>query len=595
MIRGGAERLSVLPELPETQIESEKISEAFTGVKKTHVREEANIDNLFSIDFDDVSVLNFSTHGVIAGDLNNAPTSALILSSTEKHSGLLTLPQLRHIQGAPEMVFLSACKTGVGNINLDRSEITSIAETFLMKGVRGILSSYWSVDSDSSVVLVAEIASNLSKGHGMSLALHLAAKSMMQNDQFSHPAKWAAYVPTGMYQIEDSSYKEVDEREVLLDFSGMERAKVVSGQFGAGYVGFFNPLEKRNQLFTITNNSVVKEVEDKIFESKFNRVVTLFSKRSRWGGLAAFSGSGGHGIFQLDSSGGFEFVCVIDRPSGYLLADLSLAKNNIILLHKKYDENHSGGNFILESIGLSDCARIKTRSFDSLAGLDAPRIRIIGKNDFIFVADSDVKRAGIYDSESHKNVLGFASRCIGIDSKAEFEVIDNELNLFSRGTLNTQLSNNARLVDDFFIAIHVDGCKFDAKAYAVDRKIVFDEERSGLTDVIGAGDFIERSILKEINEKFLIVQEVWMTSGSPSSRVYVKAFQNPRLSMAGVEVKEFLTNDAFEAFSWHHNNMFVSSPTHVGDNKTEYIWTQIESSADCDSAFEPISYGGDVI
>jgi CHAT domain-containing protein len=112
MIRGAAGGLSSLSELPETEIEAINFSKIFRGKKELFFGRDANIENLTSLNLDNVNVLSFSTHGVLAGEVDGVKSSSIVLSPTNNNNGLITADWLFSITGSPRLAILSTCNSG---------------------------------------------------------------------------------------------------------------------------------------------------------------------------------------------------------------------------------------------------------------------------------------------------------------------------------------------------------------------------------------------------------------------------------------------------------------------------------------------------
>ena len=94
-----------------------------------------------------------------------------------------------------DMVVLSACETGIGDIQADG--VFGLQRGFKMAGTRSILMSLWKVDDDATCTLMTEFYHNwIDKGKTKHEALELAKKHLRtQTDKgWNNPQFWAAFI-----------------------------------------------------------------------------------------------------------------------------------------------------------------------------------------------------------------------------------------------------------------------------------------------------------------------------------------------------------------------------------------------------------------
>jgi CHAT domain-containing protein len=85
-------------------------------------------------------VVEFSTHGVMAGQLDPDAEPGLILTPPEKAS-------------ETDDGYLSACNTAAGQAS-SAEALSGLARAFIYAQARALLVSHWEVDSDAAVKLV---------------------------------------------------------------------------------------------------------------------------------------------------------------------------------------------------------------------------------------------------------------------------------------------------------------------------------------------------------------------------------------------------------------------------------------------------------
>jgi CHAT domain-containing protein len=139
------------------------------------------------------AVVHVATHGQFAPD--NADTFLLT------YDGRLTLPQLREALAASklreepvELLTLSACQTAVG----DERAALGLAGVALSSGARSALATLWSVNDESTALLIGDFYTRLVKsGESKAQALRAAQIALVNNPTFSHPAFWAPFILIG--------------------------------------------------------------------------------------------------------------------------------------------------------------------------------------------------------------------------------------------------------------------------------------------------------------------------------------------------------------------------------------------------------------
>jgi tetratricopeptide (TPR) repeat protein len=95
-----------------------------------------------------------------------------------------------------ELVVLSACETGIGEI--DNGEgVFGLRRALVLAGVRTQVASLWKVDDDATKDLMIDYYKRLSNGEGRSQALREAQLAMLKDPKRADPYYWAAFVVIG--------------------------------------------------------------------------------------------------------------------------------------------------------------------------------------------------------------------------------------------------------------------------------------------------------------------------------------------------------------------------------------------------------------
>lgn len=139
-------------------------------------------------------IVHFATHGQIDRD---ASQSYLLT-----HDGKLTLDQLEELLRpsqfhgrAVELLTLSACQTAAGD---DRAAL-GLAGLAVKAGARSALATLWSVQDESTALLMREFYSQLRNDPAITKAraLQLAQLKVFRDPRFDHPGYWAPYLIIG--------------------------------------------------------------------------------------------------------------------------------------------------------------------------------------------------------------------------------------------------------------------------------------------------------------------------------------------------------------------------------------------------------------
>jgi hypothetical protein len=205
LIRGAPRGVLSLPELPETEAEIRQFAQRLKGRKEFYFQEQAKAESLFELNFNDIEILAFSSHGVLAGEVDGARTSAVVLSPSDVSSGLISAEYLFSIKGAPKVALLSMCNSGSSETKLNQSEVSSISSAFTLKGTQAVMASYWQVNSAGTFRLMELFGSSLSKKMSYSEAFQQSIRELSSESKWSHPAVWAAFVFLGDYPSTERS------------------------------------------------------------------------------------------------------------------------------------------------------------------------------------------------------------------------------------------------------------------------------------------------------------------------------------------------------------------------------------------------------
>ena len=176
--------------LPGTREEINRIEKT---MKKNNIPVEIFIEKKFTRDsvknsINDAGIVHFATHGFLS------------TKSKGRKSGLLTADSLVYVIDIfnwnlnSDMVVLSACKTGLGDLTRG-DDMISLSRAFMQAGADNIMASLWSVQDEATRDLMVEFYDNLIKGQTKADALRNAQLKLIKKDP--DPYLWAPFVLSG--------------------------------------------------------------------------------------------------------------------------------------------------------------------------------------------------------------------------------------------------------------------------------------------------------------------------------------------------------------------------------------------------------------
>lgn len=193
-----------LPPLPNTRTEALLISEPFPPERKRLYLGRAATEEAFkSESLDRYRRLHFATHSLI--DEQFPARSGVVLSLAgdpqeareAREDGLLEVAEIAGLKLDCDLVVLSACRTGRGQ--LVRGEgIVGLTRVFLYAGASSVAVSLWNVSDLSTARFMQSFYRHLATGTGAVAALRQAKLEMLDQGKVTrHPYYWAPFVLVG--------------------------------------------------------------------------------------------------------------------------------------------------------------------------------------------------------------------------------------------------------------------------------------------------------------------------------------------------------------------------------------------------------------
>ena len=149
-------------------------------------------------------ILQFSTHGALAGHMSGNAEPGLLLTppvtATPEDDGYLSASEITSLKLDADWVILSACDTAAGGAD-GAEALSGLARAFFYAGARALLVSHWSVYSDSTVKLITKAVSTMaadsSVGRSEALRRSMVALIEKGQPQEAQPAFWAPFIVVG--------------------------------------------------------------------------------------------------------------------------------------------------------------------------------------------------------------------------------------------------------------------------------------------------------------------------------------------------------------------------------------------------------------
>ncbi|MGB3560784.1 MAG: CHAT domain-containing protein, partial [Geitlerinemataceae cyanobacterium] len=95
-----------------------------------------------------------------------------------------------------QLVVLSACKTGVGDVATGEG-VYGLRRALTISGAKTQVMSLWNVETYATQHLMTEYYQRLAQGEERGEALRQVQLEMLRGDTFQHPDFWAAFLPSG--------------------------------------------------------------------------------------------------------------------------------------------------------------------------------------------------------------------------------------------------------------------------------------------------------------------------------------------------------------------------------------------------------------
>ncbi|MEM6252315.1 MAG: CHAT domain-containing tetratricopeptide repeat protein [Cyanobacteria bacterium P01_D01_bin.156] len=146
-------------------------------------------------------VIHLATHGLLEygnpkdSGISDTP-GAIALTPDDTHDGLLTAAELSEFNLNADLVVLSACDTGLGDITGDG--VIGLSRSLMQAGAPSVVVSLWAVPDAPTAKLMTDFYNQLKQGENKAQALRQAMLKTLRSHP--EPRNWAAFTLVGSVQ-----------------------------------------------------------------------------------------------------------------------------------------------------------------------------------------------------------------------------------------------------------------------------------------------------------------------------------------------------------------------------------------------------------
>jgi CHAT domain-containing protein len=180
--------------LPGTEDELKKILPLFPDNISTFGKQ--STETFVKKNASDYNFIHFATHG--SYNYEQPLYSYLFFQPTDEDDGRLNVYEVFEMNINASLVTLSACETGLGNIN-QGDELVGLSRAFLFAGSSSVIVSLWAVADYPTALLMTNFYQYL-KDHNLQEALTLAQRDIIKI--YPQPQYWSPFILIGNGNVE---------------------------------------------------------------------------------------------------------------------------------------------------------------------------------------------------------------------------------------------------------------------------------------------------------------------------------------------------------------------------------------------------------
>jgi len=191
IVRGGGKEL-----LSELKYNTQEVAEIQNLIGGEVLPGPAATKSNFEAAAGECQILHLATHGKSNNEAGHYSFIAFSESPDSTENSLFYVKDLQNIRIPAELVVLSACETGIGELQKGEG-VVSVGKGFSYAGAKSILTTLWQVNDNTTAKLMPQFYKNLQKGHSKEVALQLAKKTFIATNRDAHPFYWSGYLIFG--------------------------------------------------------------------------------------------------------------------------------------------------------------------------------------------------------------------------------------------------------------------------------------------------------------------------------------------------------------------------------------------------------------
>lgn len=174
-----------------------KIASYFNPRKKEILlREHATEETFKEKRLSDYRIIHVAAHALINDKKPSRSAIVLSLNQDSREDGFLQMREIFKLKLNADLVALSACHTGLGQ--LIRGEgIEGLSRAFFYAGASALLLSLWAINDQASSQLLDRFYYHLQSGQSINAALKKAKLELINSGVLSHPYFWGAFIVSG--------------------------------------------------------------------------------------------------------------------------------------------------------------------------------------------------------------------------------------------------------------------------------------------------------------------------------------------------------------------------------------------------------------
>jgi CHAT domain-containing protein len=177
-----------LPPLEWAEKEALEIGRSFASCK-VFTRADATKTRFLTLS-NKFDVVHFACHASM--DPSKPMNSRLYLAKDPSQNGYLTLADLYALKMNASLVVLSACETGLAQLETG-DELIGLVRGFFFAGTRSVVASLWRVNDEATMMLMLSFYKNIKAKIPPSEALRNAKIDLLKSTIHTHPFFWSAF------------------------------------------------------------------------------------------------------------------------------------------------------------------------------------------------------------------------------------------------------------------------------------------------------------------------------------------------------------------------------------------------------------------